>query len=342
MKTARTSHPHGRSHPTRPARRGTVLRRSLFVLAALAFVGVGIGAPSAMAAAPSSCQPGSGVHLTEHRFTAAELAQRPDFRCADLHGASFAGLSLIQVDFTGADLSGAKLAAANLSQAEMTGADLTDADLQRAQLVQTTLDDATLQHADIGGANMSQAELRNAVLTDSDLSDTDLTQADLTDATLDGADLSGTVFTQAKLAGSSLQGATGVVRWDTYLAIGAVALLVLLTLGLGVSLRRHRLTGPALARAIAVGVIGRVVLVLGLHLLIGGLIGVYGTAFGGPFVQMCSGPQCAVGVDRGIYGPFIGVVVLIVGLLFMGSMRPRPAGPIPVPVPAPYQPLINR
>jgi hypothetical protein len=40
-----------------------------------------------------------------------------------------------------------------------------------------------------------------------------------------------------------------------------------------------------MARAIAVGVIGRVVLVLGLHLLIGGLIGVYGTAFGGPFVR---------------------------------------------------------
>jgi len=52
-----------------------------------------------------------------------------------------------------------------------------------------------------------------------------------------------------------------------------------------------------------------------------GLLGVFGGSFGSPIVSVCNGPQCAIGVDRGVYGPFIGV-----GLIIAGVLIARPAG----------------
>ena len=335
MKTASAADSDRRSRPARPTRRRVIVRRTFPLIAEFAVAGIGIGAPAASAAAPASCQPQSGAHLAEHHFTAEEVSKRPDFSCADLRGASLAGLSLVQLDFSGADLTGATLTAADLSQAEMTGADLSTANLRNAQLVQTTLNDATLSGTNLSGARMDQAELRQAVLTGADLSNADLAQADLTDATVDGANLSGTGFIQTTVTNAKFQGATGVIRWDNYLAIAAVVLLALMTLGLLVQLRRTRPVGTALVRAVVFGFAGRLALVLALHFILGGLLGLFGSTFGGPLAQMCTGPQCAVGVGRGFYGPFIGVGLLIAAILVLSAGRPRmmPVSPLP---PEPY------
>lgn len=332
MNTVFSSAPHS-GRTTRTSRRTAILRCLLPLIAALTIVE--ISTVPAMAAPPAACQPGSGVHLAEHRFTAADLAGRPEFQCADLRGASFVGLSLIQLNFNGADLEGADLAGANLSQARMTGADLTGADLHGAKMVQTTLNDSKLAGANLAGARRSRAEMRNAVLTDADLSGTELIQADLTNATLDGANLSATDFTQTKLIGSSLAGTTGVVRWDLYVTLGVVALFLLLTVRLVVSVLRRRLTGSALVRTLVFGLLGRLLLVLGAHFFIGGLLGVLGSAFASPVAQICSGPHCALGVGPGFYGPFIGVGLMIASVLVLGAGRARMALPVP-PVARPY------
>src|SRR5690349_18044737 len=57
-----------------------------------------------------------------HAATAEELPD--DLRCADLQGAVFTGLDLVQRDFSGADLRGARFDRAELSQADFVGADL--------------------------------------------------------------------------------------------------------------------------------------------------------------------------------------------------------------------------
>lgn len=338
MKTVSASALQHRGRSTRSIPRSTVLR-CIFPLVAAALAVIGIGAAPAMAAGPAACQPGSGVHLAEHRFTAADLVGRPDFQCADLRGATLAGLRLNQLDLTGADLTGATLAGANLSQARMNGVNLTGADLQGARMVQTRLNDSQLAGANLAGARMTQAEMHNAVLTDANLSGTELIQADLTDANLDGANLDAANFTQTKLIGSTLHGATGIVRWDLFITFGAVALFVLLAGRLVVSLARRRLSGSAFTRALGWGVLGRLLVVLGAHFFIGGMLGILGSAFGSPVAQLCSGLHCELGVGRGLYGPFIGVGLWIASVLPMGACRPRIVPPAP-PVPQAY--LVNR
>jgi hypothetical protein len=74
---------------------------------------------------------------------------------------------------------------------------------------------------------------------------------------------------------------------------------------------------------LAVGLLGRLVVVLGLHFCVGGLLGVFGSSFGSPIVQLCTGPQCQLGVDRGIWGPFIGVGLILTGIVIAASARGR-------------------
>jgi len=158
-----------------------------------------------------------------------------DFRCADLRGAVFDGLTLIQARFDGANLSGASFNGSRLGQAQFRRATLqqatfTDADLTQAKfdgadmretrvvggkMIQTELPGANmvgavLDDVDLGQANLTGARMAGVDATDSRFSQTELVGADLTDATLRDAVLNQAVLTDAKLTGADLTDANGL------------------------------------------------------------------------------------------------------------------------------------
>lgn len=314
------------------------MRRSLLVLAIGLLM---LAAPTPGQAAPAGCAAGSGPQLREHHFTQADLDQHPNLRCADLRDANLTGLSLTQVDLTGADLRQSRMSGAKLTQATLTGADVSGADLSGADLGQATLKAANFTGADLSHADLTQVEAGGAVFVDADLSEADLTQAELKGAHLDGANLKGTTFIQAVLDGVTVTGADAGIRWDLWIAIAAVALFLFLALRLLMVIRRSDLRGAALAKALGVGLLGRLIVVIGLHIFVAGLYGIVSSGSGRPFVALCTGPQCAVGVDLGIWSPFIGTGVTLAGLAVCALGRVRRVVRVPS-VPVTYQPYLRR
>ena len=319
------------------------MKKSLIVVLATGLLMIlgptqGHAAPSGQAA-PAGCTAGSGPQLREHHFTQVELDDHPDLRCADLRNANLTGLSLIQVDFTGADLTQARMSGARLIQATFTGANASGADLSGANLGQATLKSANFTGADLSHAVLSQVEAGGAIFVDADLSDADLTQAELRGAHLDGANLEGATFTQASLDGVTVAGADGGIRWDVWIAIAAVALFLLVAVRLLVAVGRSDLRGSVRARVVGFGLLGRLIVVLGVHIFVAGLYGIVSSGVGGPFVALCTGPQCVVGVDLGMWSPFIGTGVALAGLVVCTLGRaPRMVAPPFIPVL--YQPYL--
>ncbi|MFC6080773.1 pentapeptide repeat-containing protein [Sphaerisporangium aureirubrum] len=192
------------------------------------------------------CRPGSGLKLRGKDFTGGAAIPQ-DLRCADLTGARFDEVDLIQKDLTGAllrdasfkeadltqarleyadlrganfsdadlgqmhakhaDLRGAVLEGAEGSQAEFPHADLTGAVLRRAELTQADFTDATLVKADLTEAKLGQADARKADFTGAKLPEAELGQAHLEFAVLKNTDLTEAEFTQAEMKGADLHGA---------------------------------------------------------------------------------------------------------------------------------------
>jgi len=203
-----------------------------------------------------------------HAGTAEELPR--DLRCADLQGAVFTGLDLVQRNFSGADLRGARFDRAQLGQADFVGADLRGASFRDADLVQATVTDADARAASFRGAKLGQAELSRTRFSGADLGSTELDQARLRDVDLRDARLTGASLIQADLRGADLRGASlwwvltiqadltgarigvveaGVVQLAYVLALAALALLVLTLVGRTTS--RVRKVGRALLGVVA-------------------------------------------------------------------------------------------
>jgi len=274
---------------------------------------------AARAATPPSCAPGSGLDLHGKRITTTYLQRRPDLRCANLTGADLSGLSLVQQDLGRAVLRDANLTGADLTQADLTEADLTSAHLSGAHLIQVTLTDAVLRGADLSHADLGQADAQRADFTGADLTGTDLTQAHLEHAQLDSARVGGIKTTQAYLDGTSFSHVSGVRHWDRYLLIGCGVLYALLVLG---AVRTHlrRGTRAKLPQAI----LGRLILVIGVHLFAGFVLGQIASATGPPVDQTCNGVQCSLGVAAGGWAPFVGFLLIFVGAAISGTARRRP------------------
>jgi uncharacterized protein YjbI with pentapeptide repeats len=285
---------------------GRFRRRTALATVGALVAAVFLTASSAAAtgATSANCTPGSGPNLAGRHLTSDDLSSYSSgLQCANLTGADLSGLSLAQVDFTGAIMRNASLQHADLTQATLDRADLTGADLSNAQMIQVSA-----RYAKLVGAKLANA---------------DLTQADLTGADLAKANLSGTSFTQATLDQANFRGATGVPPYSLYLLIVAGIILALLILG---SIRKGRRilrlnqqamstfavsrTGITLAR----GLVGSLVVALGFHLFVGGLVDEIVSASGPPVAQTCSaGALCTVGVASGFFGLFGGVFIIIAG-----------------------------
>ena len=127
-----------------------------------------------------------------------------DFRCANLQGATFEGLTLIQTQFDGANLSGATFTRSRLGQADLRGANLQQARFVEPDLIQAHFDGADLRGASVEGGTMTQAELPGANLVGATLTDVDLGQANLEGARMAGIDATDSRFAQSSLDGADL------------------------------------------------------------------------------------------------------------------------------------------
>jgi hypothetical protein len=274
------------------------------------------GTAAAMGATTASCTPGSGLNLAGKHLTSSDLpSDSSGLQCANLTGADLSGLSLVQVDFTGAVMR--------------------NANLQHADLSQATLDLADLSGANLSNAQMSQVSARHAKLVGAKLANADLTQADLTGADLAKANLSGTTFTQATLDQANFAGATGVPPYHLYLLIVAGIILTLLIVGsIRKSRRILRLNRQAMASfaksrtgiTLTRGLVGSLVVALGFHLFLGGLVDEIVSSSGPPLAQTCSaGALCTVGVASGFFGLFGGVFVIIAGFAVRRIRYPSPS-----------------
>jgi uncharacterized protein YjbI with pentapeptide repeats len=218
-------------------------------LTALAAVGLGVAAPVALAAQPTTLgtgaktctlKPGADCSRVVHKWTAefhgdahrakftkADL-RGADFRGADLHGADFRGAKLRHADLRGAKLKGARFDTPPKSGKQANGINLPDcalgencvgADLAGANLSWADMDDVNFTRANLTGANLTRASFGDANLTGANLTHANLyganfERANLTGANLTDTTLTGTILAAVNLTNANLTGAIGFNRWS--------------------------------------------------------------------------------------------------------------------------------
>lgn len=134
---------------------------------------------------------GEKANLTDVDFTKLNIPNKLNLSKADLEGANFCNISLVNTVFSQANLTKANFRDAMLSDADFSGANLDSADLGYANLSRTNLSNAILSNAILGGATLIKANLSKA----------NLVKANLTHALLVGTIVEGANFTEAKLIG---------------------------------------------------------------------------------------------------------------------------------------------
>ncbi len=135
-----------------------------------------------------------------------------DLEEADLRGANFQRILLMDVNLKSVNFSQANLQSANLSEANLESADLSQANLQATdlrgtRLNRTNLSQANLQGADLRGANLEQANLEQANLEQANLWRANFEQALLIETNLRSAFLAQVILDRAELSRANFQGA---------------------------------------------------------------------------------------------------------------------------------------
>jgi hypothetical protein len=294
----------------------------------------------------------AGKHLdasalaTIHSLACADLTGADlsglDLVQADLTGvratrATLTGAHLGQADLTGAVLTDATLSGADLTQATLTGADLSGASAPGARFDQAQADHTRFTGADLTNASMIQATLTGAVFDGASVHGADFTQADLGGASFTGIQglipwaryllIAGAVvflffgwtavrkalrrrlapemigtFDQPRpaMAGVGYPSPTGMAGPVTMGGAGAFN---------PINVRAPR----SMARGLALGLLGALLIAFGFHLMVGGLIGQFSFAFDTLATATCTGAACPVGITSGMFGLFGGIFVLIGG-----------------------------
>jgi Pentapeptide repeats (8 copies) len=92
------------------------------------------------------------------------MAQRANFRGADLNGANLAGLQLSHKNFDGVQANGASFRGSQLMHTSFRGASLRDACLEGVNLTGADLTGADLTGADVAGVTVSRRATRSALV----------------------------------------------------------------------------------------------------------------------------------------------------------------------------------
>jgi hypothetical protein len=92
------------------------------------------------------------------------MAQRANFRGADLNGATLAGLQLAYQDFDGVQANGASFRGSDLAFASFRGASLRDACLEGANLAGADIAGADFTGADVAGVKVSRHAKKTALV----------------------------------------------------------------------------------------------------------------------------------------------------------------------------------
>src|SRR5262249_21923825 len=92
------------------------------------------------------------------------MAQRANFRGADLNGANLAGLQLSHMNFDGAVANGASFRGSQLAHASFRGASLRGACLEGVNLTGADLAGANLSGADVAGVTVSRRAKKAALV----------------------------------------------------------------------------------------------------------------------------------------------------------------------------------
>lgn len=92
------------------------------------------------------------------------MAQRANFRGADLNGATLAGLQLSHMNFDGMQANGASFRGSQLAYANLRGASLRDACLEGAVLTGADLAGTDLTGADVAGVKVSRRAEKAALV----------------------------------------------------------------------------------------------------------------------------------------------------------------------------------
>jgi Pentapeptide repeats (8 copies) len=92
------------------------------------------------------------------------MAQRANFRGADLNGATLSGLQLSHEDFNGVQANGASFRGSQLAFSSFRGASLRNACLEGVNLAGADLTGADLTGADVAGVTVSRHQKRSALV----------------------------------------------------------------------------------------------------------------------------------------------------------------------------------
>jgi uncharacterized protein YjbI with pentapeptide repeats len=292
----------------------------------------------------------SAVLAPNANFSGAKLGQAT-LSGAVLRGANFQDADLSQATLTGADFSGANLTRAHLEQVEAAGVNLSQTDLSNAVLIQATLNQANLSGAKVDGADFTQAETSGADvdglrgLTDwskylllgaavifllaavgpvvramrrAPKRRDDPPVAPIPPAPTVSPTTPGSVWQQAQAQSASnvlsQSGASGPSYGMVVPGAGNPGFSSMSGLaGLG---GFNPINGPAtrgMLRGLVLGLLGALLVAVGAHLFVGGILGQVLSPFDSLTVTACSGPQCAVGINAGTAGAVIGVFAVIFG-----------------------------
>lgn len=285
-----------------------------------------------------------GAVLRDLDLSGRRLVQ-VDLTDAEAAGIDLSGADLTQATLDGADLTGANLSDADLGQANLVGADLSDADLSGADLTQAELGRADLTGANLAGATLTQADVDGAITAGirgvrpyadwllygaiglfvllmlpavrralrprtGTLFEVNLATVPLTPPA--------SAFTAPPPFGTTAPPpptpGAGWPHLDVASAGWAAPAPQPAPPASPVASIADPVTRPdRRSWRLFCAIVGSAIVALGLHLLVGGGLGLFGDMLN-PLAFDCDGPQCMLGTDAGALGLTAGVFVLLVGL----------------------------
>jgi len=205
----------------------------LVLLFALAYAGLGLNMPPALASCSSSAGPGvdwqdcrkRNLIMTDFDFSGANFSRADlsssDLRRTQLNGANLEKTALDRASLSGVSAKGASFKRANAPRADFSGAKLQMTNFLKAELGRTDFRAANLTGANLSKTNLSRADFGNTVLDDVRMDYAVIARSDLRSAKLGGnISMLGAYLYRTRLEGVDISSISGLKQWQIDLACG--------------------------------------------------------------------------------------------------------------------------